>query len=120
MTRKQKELLDFIRQYTTVNGGVSPSFAEMKAAINLNSKSGVHRILVALEKDGYIRRRKHRARAIIVSCPALHGVSNEEIVEECNRRGLVIGRIINFPNPSFPDGIERKFALLNGSELQST
>lgn len=64
MTRRQKQLLDYIRGYQQANNGVPPSFDEMKAAMGLASKSGIHRLVMALEESGYLRRLPHRARAI--------------------------------------------------------
>lgn len=63
LTRKQLELLKFISKRLQKDG-VSPSFDEMKEALNLRSKSGIHRLITALEERGYIRRLAHRARAI--------------------------------------------------------
>ena len=63
LTRKQLELLDFIRQRIDVDG-VPPSFDEMKDALDLKSKSGIHRLITALEERGFIRRLAHRARAL--------------------------------------------------------
>jgi repressor LexA len=63
LTRKQLELLDFIRQRIDADG-VPPSFDEMKDALDLKSKSGIHRLITALEERGYIRRLAHRARAL--------------------------------------------------------
>lgn len=63
LTRKQKELLFLIRERTATDG-VSPSFDEMKAALGLRSKSGIHRLISALEERGFIRRLPHRARAL--------------------------------------------------------
>lgn len=69
LTRKQLELLDFIRQRMD-RDGVPPSFDEMKDALELRSKSGIHRLITALEERGFIRRLAHRARAIeIVKLP---------------------------------------------------
>jgi len=69
LTRKQLELLDFI-QKRTARDGVPPSFDEMKDALDLRSKSGIHRLITALEERGFIRRLAHRARAIeIVKLP---------------------------------------------------
>jgi repressor LexA len=65
LTRKQHELLMFINQRLTATG-VSPSFDEMKDALNLRSKSGIHRLISGLEERGFIRRLAHRARAIEV------------------------------------------------------
>jgi repressor LexA len=69
LTTKQKELLVFINGRLKETG-VPPSFDEMKEALNLQSKSGVHRLIIALEERGFIRRLPHRARAIeIVKLP---------------------------------------------------
>ncbi|WP_413871997.1 transcriptional repressor LexA [Albidovulum sp.] len=69
LTRKQLELLDFI-QKRVARDGVPPSFDEMKEALDLRSKSGIHRLITALEERGFIRRLAHRARAIeIVKLP---------------------------------------------------
>jgi repressor LexA len=69
LTRKQLELLDFIKTRMDVDG-VPPSFDEMKEALDLRSKSGIHRLITALEERGFIRRLAHRARALeIVKLP---------------------------------------------------
>ena len=65
LTRKQQELLLFINQ-RLAQGGVSPSFEEMKDALDLKSKSGIHRLISGLEERGFIRRLPHRARALEV------------------------------------------------------
>ncbi len=65
LTSKQKELLLFIHERIKETG-VSPSFDEMKEALNLASKSGIHRLITALEERGFIRRLAHRARALEV------------------------------------------------------
>src|SRR3954471_19765063 len=65
LTRKQFELLRFIHERLT-EAGVPPSFDEMKDALDLRSKSGIHRLITALEERGFIRRLPHRARAIEV------------------------------------------------------
>jgi repressor LexA len=65
LTRKQRELLLFINQRLTATG-VSPSFDEMKDALDLKSKSGIHRLVSGLEERGFIRRLPHRARALEV------------------------------------------------------
>jgi len=69
LTRKQLELLDFIKKRMD-HDGVPPSFDEMKEALDLRSKSGIHRLITALEERGFIRRLAHRARALeIVKLP---------------------------------------------------
>jgi repressor LexA len=65
LTRKQQELLLFINARLS-RDGVSPSFDEMKDALNLKSKSGIHRLITGLEERGFIRRLPHRARALEV------------------------------------------------------
>jgi len=65
LTCKQHELLMFVKQRLEATG-VSPSFDEMKEALNLRSKSGIHRLITALEERGFIRRLPHRARALEV------------------------------------------------------
>jgi repressor LexA len=65
LTAKQRELLLFINQRLD-ESGISPSFEEMKAALDLKSKSGVHRLIGALEERGFIRRLANRARALEV------------------------------------------------------
>lgn len=65
LTKKQHELLLFIDQRLTETG-ISPSFDEMKEALDLKSKSGIHRLITALEERGFIRRLAHRARALEV------------------------------------------------------
>jgi repressor LexA len=63
LTRKQSELLRFIHERLQ-ESGVPPSFDEMKDALDLRSKSGIHRLIMALEERGFIRRLANRARAI--------------------------------------------------------
>lgn len=65
LTKKQHELLMFIHERIKETG-VSPSFDEMKEALDLASKSGIHRLITALEERGFIRRLAHRARALEV------------------------------------------------------
>jgi repressor LexA len=65
LTRKQHELLVFIDKHLRTTG-FSPSFEEMKEALKLKSKSGIHRLITALEERGFLRRRAHRARALEV------------------------------------------------------
>jgi len=77
LTRKQFELLRFIHERLTETG-VPPSFDEMKDALDLRSKSGIHRLITALEERGFIRRLANRARAIeVIKLPesVAHGMS---------------------------------------------
>jgi repressor LexA len=66
LTKKQKELFDYLTNYITKNS-ISPSFEEMKNAVNLKSKSGIHRLITSLEQRGFIRRLKHKARAMEIT-----------------------------------------------------
>ncbi len=65
LTKKQYELLLYIDQHLKQTG-FSPSFEEMKDALKLKSKSGIHRLISALEERGFLGRRHHRARALEV------------------------------------------------------
>src|SRR5437016_13967959 len=76
LTRKQFELLRFIHERLKETG-VPPSFDEMKDALDLRSKSGIHRLITALEERGFIRRLPNRARAIeVIKLPesVAHGI----------------------------------------------
>ena len=91
LTRKQFELLRFIHERLT-EAGVPPSFDEMKDALDLRSKSGIHRLITALEERGFIRRLPNRARAIeVIKLPDSVG------------HGLGIGRSRGF-TPSVIEG----------------
>jgi repressor LexA len=80
LTRKQHDLLVFIDQHLR-STGFSPSFEEMKAALNLRSKSGIHRLITALEERGFIARRPHRARALeVLRLPDSFGARREPAV----------------------------------------
>lgn len=76
LTKKQLDLLNFIHRRLQQDG-VPPSFDEMKVALDLRSKSGIHRLITALEERGFIRRLAHRARAIeILRLPENIGGAN--------------------------------------------
>lgn len=78
LTPKQHELLLFIENHLRKTG-CSPSFEEMKAALDLRSKSGIHRLISALEERGFLRRHKHRARALeVVKLPQDMLTNNSE------------------------------------------
>ena len=78
LTRKQHELLVFINKWLE-NNGVSPSFDEMKEALGLKSKSGIHRLITGLEERGFIRRLPHRARALeVLRLPDEVSISTEQ------------------------------------------
>ena len=73
LTKKQLDLLDFIHKRVQ-RDGVPPSFDEMREALDLRSKSGIHRLITALEERGFIRRLAHRARALeIIRLPEALG-----------------------------------------------
>jgi repressor LexA len=73
LTRKQYELLMFIDERLRASG-ISPSFDEMKEALDLKSKSGIHRLITGLEERGFIRRLAHRARALeVIKLPENQG-----------------------------------------------
>ena len=88
LTKKQHELLLFIHKRLSEDG-VSPSFDEMKDALQLASKSGVHRLVSALEERGFIRRLAHRARALeVLKMPdSAAPKSSGNVVEADFRRG---------------------------------
>ena len=79
LTAKQRELLLFINERLG-ESGVSPSFDEMREALDLKSKSGVHRLISALEERGFIRRLPNRARALeVIKLPESSAAANDTI-----------------------------------------
>ena len=93
LTKKQKELLNYIQKFQSKNG-VTPSYEEMKSALNLKSKSGIHRLILALEERGFVKRLAHKARALEI---IKDGISNIKISEK-NKNNLVVGNFINNAN----------------------
>ena len=88
LTRKQHELLMFIDQHLRTTG-FSPSFEEMKAALDLKSKSGIHRLISALEERGFLARRRHRARALeVVRLPGVPLPAEEAAEPEAQLGGF--------------------------------
>ncbi|MBL4628704.1 MAG: transcriptional repressor LexA [Roseicyclus sp.] len=88
LTRKQRDLLEFIHKRMQKDG-VPPSFDGMKDALDLRSKSGIHRLVTALEERGFLRRLAHRARAIeIVKMPEAMTAGFSPRVIEGDRRDL--------------------------------
>ena len=75
LTKKQKELFDYLKEYMS-NNQISPSFEEMKEAVNLKSKSGIHRLISSLEERGFIKRLKHKARAMEIIDKNSNNVNN--------------------------------------------
>ena len=98
LTKKQRDLLDFIHKRLQ-RDGVPPSFDEMKDALDLRSKSGIHRLITALEERGFIRRLAHRARAIeIVKFPDdMAPAGFQPTVIEGGKRRFVRPRVVIYP-----------------------
>ena len=93
LTKKQKELLTYIQTFQSKNG-VTPSYEEMKLALNLKSKSGIHRLIIALEERGFVKRLAHKARALEV---IKEGLSNVKVSEK-NKKNIVVGDFSNQTN----------------------
>jgi repressor LexA len=111
LTRKQLELLLFINERLKEEG-VPPSFEEMKMALDLQSKSGVHRLIVALEERGFLKRMPNRARALeVIKLPDSHSPSlgskksgfSPSVIEGS------LGKVK--PMPAANDGIPRATAI---------
>ena len=84
LTKKQYQLLMFIDSRLKVVG-ISPSFEEMKVALNLKSKSGIHRLITGLEERGFIRRLPYRARALeVLKLPENTLISGRNVVTQLN------------------------------------
>ena len=109
LTRKQHELLVYINDYIA-ESGVSPSFDEMKDALNLRSKSGIHRLITGLEERGFLRRLPHRARALEVmrmpetaavgtspGTPARNSKFSPSVIDG-GRSGVLAGRQVEAAN----------------------
>ena len=75
LTKKQKELYEYLYDYISKNS-ISPSFEEMKVAVNLKSKSGIHRLITSLEERGFIKRLKHKARAMEITKSLKNSIAN--------------------------------------------
>lgn len=88
LTKQQRRLVEFIQTYMARSSGVSPSYVQMQEALGLASKSGVHRIISALEERGAIRRLPGRARAIeVIHQDDLQSASTDALAAELERRG---------------------------------
>ncbi|WP_341910744.1 transcriptional repressor LexA [Ferrovibrio terrae] len=111
LTRKQHDLLIFIHEKLE-NSGVSPSFEEMKEAMKLKSKSGIHRLVTGLEERGFIRRLAHRARALEVlrlpdsAVPIRGGAIGASATRPSAPRNRLMPRVVegnpNAPMPGTP------------------
>lgn len=82
MTPRQRDLLGYIHSYIVENEGVAPSFDQMKAYLNLASKSGIHRLVTALEGRGYISKDANKARAILVTSRGVDALQGKLIDEQ--------------------------------------
>src|SRR5471032_2561636 len=92
LTRKQNELLLFINKRLN-DGGVTPSFDEMKEALRLKSKSGIHRLITGLEERGFLRRLPHRARALqVLKLPEAAAMPNHNVTPMLARGGMAEAR----------------------------
>lgn len=99
LTRKQLELLLFINERLK-ESGVPPSFDEMKDALDLRSKSGIHRLITALEERGFIRRLPNRARALeVVRLPEAVNPSFASLRQRGFRPNVIEGRLGKPPEP---------------------
>ena len=104
LTKKQKELLSYIQKFQIKNG-VTPSYEEMKDALNLKSKSGIHRLIIALEERGFVKRLAHKARALEVIKDGISNIKNSEK----NKNNLVVG---NFSNNVIEENNNNKLSTL--------
>ena len=84
LTKKQKQLLNYIGTFQSRNG-VTPSYEEMKDALALKSKSGIHRLILALEERGFVKRLAHKARALEI---IKDGITNLDV--SSHRKNVVI------------------------------
>ena len=103
LTKKQYQLLIFIDKRLK-EIGISPSFEEMKSALNLKSKSGIHRLITGLEERGFIRRLPHKARALdVIKLPQNTSPSHGNVIQHAS-----FGNVTNALNtdPKLLGGIE--------------
>lgn len=110
LTKKQKDLLLFIHNRVQETG-VSPSFDEMKDALELKSKSGIHRLITALEERGFIRRLAHRARALeILKLPDAVSSSSAPLTQMNNDNNPASAVAADNENVlAFPKGKNKEF-----------
>jgi len=103
LTRKQHQLLLFINERMNKDG-VAPSFDEMKEALDLKSKSGIHRLIMALEERGFLRRLPHRARALeVVKLPEGTGDKGGKFAPNVitgNFKGAMPGAAVSSDKPA--------------------
>ena len=84
LTKKQKQLLNYIATFQ-IRNGVTPSYEEMKDALAFKSKSGIHRLILALEERGFVKRLAHKARALEI---IKDGITNLDV--STNRKNVVV------------------------------
>jgi repressor LexA len=111
LTRKQHELLRFIHERLRETG-VPPSFDEMKDALDLKSKSGIHRLITALEERGFIRRLPNRARALeVIRLPeSTSGAGSQRRFTPSVVEGGLAGKAKAAPQPA-PDPRDREMSI---------
>jgi repressor LexA len=120
LTRKQNELLLFINKRLN-EGGVSPSFDEMKEALRLKSKSGIHRLITGLEERGFLRRLPHRARALqVLKLPDAAGLPAPNVTPLLeSRRGMSESREAFVPQIVRGEKVPLAGAILAANEAQA-
>lgn len=115
LTKKQHELLLFI-DHRLKESGIAPSFDEMKEALDLKSKSGIHRLIRALEERGFIRRLPHRARALeVIRMPELSTLS--AAAPEPTNQDDSVGRVIQADFKSRPRRVPDPSPVRGGNGL---
>ena len=92
LTKKQKELFDYLCDYVSQHS-ISPSFEEMKEAVNLKSKSGIHRLITSLEQRGFIKRLKHKARAMEITKTYSNIINKNDLNQQNNYEIPLLGSI---------------------------
>ena len=120
LTRKQNELLLFINKRLN-EGGVSPSFDEMKEALRLKSKSGIHRLITGLEERGFLRRLPHRARALqVLKLPEAAAMPAPNVTPLLDsRRGMAEPREAFVPQIVRGERVPLAGAILAANEAQA-
>ena len=92
LTKKQKELFDYLCDYISLHN-ISPSFEEMKEAVNLKSKSGIHRLITSLEQRGFIKRLKHKARAMEITKTFSNIINRNDLSQQSSYEIPLLGSI---------------------------
>ncbi|MDP1961228.1 MAG: transcriptional repressor LexA [Reyranella sp.] len=119
LTRKQNELLMFINKRLN-DDGVSPSFDEMKEALRLKSKSGIHRLITGLEERGFLRRLPHRARALqVLKLPDTAAMPAPNVMPMLARPGMAEAREGFVPQVIRGERLPLAGAILVANEAQA-